>query len=155
MRKLKDVLRLKLDACLSHQQIATAVGISKGVVTKYVGLAAAAGLDWAAVLDPDESTLERHLLIGPACAEAITRLMAENKHPEHGYRSSLGLLSLAKRYGRQRLEAACTRALQIGACQYRHVHDILKSKHDQIAPAANGEWISPDHTHVRGPGYYQ
>ena len=39
MRKIKDVLRLKLDAGLSHQQIATALGISKGVVTKYVGLA--------------------------------------------------------------------------------------------------------------------
>jgi transposase len=93
--------------------------------------------------------------IGPACAEAITRLMAENKHPEHGYRSCLGLLSLAKRYGKERLEAACMRALQIGACQYRHVHDILKSKHDQTVPATAGEWISPDHAHVRGPGYYQ
>ena len=93
--------------------------------------------------------------IGPACAEVVTRLMAENKHPEHGYRSCLGLLSLAKRYGKQRLEAACIRALQIGACQYRHVHDILKNKHDQTVPATAGEWISPDHIHVRGPGYYQ
>jgi DNA-binding transcriptional regulator LsrR (DeoR family) len=59
MRKLKDVLRLKLEAKLSHQQIATALGISKGVVTKYVGLAAAAGLDWVAVQDPDETALER------------------------------------------------------------------------------------------------
>ena len=42
MRKIKDVLRLKLDAKMSHQQIAGALGISKGVVTKYVGLAAAA-----------------------------------------------------------------------------------------------------------------
>jgi predicted transcriptional regulator len=48
MRKIKDVLRLKLDAKLSHQQIADALGLSKGVVTKYVGLAAAAGLDWTA-----------------------------------------------------------------------------------------------------------
>ena len=39
MRKMKDVLRLKLDAGLSHEQIAAALGISKGVVTKYVGLA--------------------------------------------------------------------------------------------------------------------
>ena len=34
MRKIKDVLRLKLEAQLSHQQIAAALGISKGVVTK-------------------------------------------------------------------------------------------------------------------------
>ncbi len=65
MRKIKDVLRLKLDAGLSHQQIAAALGISKGVVTKYVGLAAAAGLDWAAVQDADEAALERRLLCAP------------------------------------------------------------------------------------------
>ena len=49
MRKIKEVLRLKLDARLPHEQIAAALHLSKGVVTKYVGLAAAAGLDWAAV----------------------------------------------------------------------------------------------------------
>lgn len=46
MRKIKDVLRLKLDAQLSHRQIAAALGMSKAAVTKYLGLAAAAGLDW-------------------------------------------------------------------------------------------------------------
>jgi transposase len=65
MRKIKDVLRLKLDAKLSHEQIAGALGISKGVVTKYVGLAAAAGLDWPTVQDADEITLERRLLVAP------------------------------------------------------------------------------------------
>lgn len=41
MRKIRDVLRLKLEAKLSHQQIAAALDISKGVVTKYVALAKA------------------------------------------------------------------------------------------------------------------
>ena len=49
MRKLKDALRLKFEGGLSHQQIATALGLSKGVVTKYVGLAVAAGLDAASL----------------------------------------------------------------------------------------------------------
>ncbi|MCG1041003.1 MULTISPECIES: hypothetical protein [Burkholderiaceae] len=40
MRKIKEVLRLKLEARLSHEQIAAALDLSKGVVTKYVGLAA-------------------------------------------------------------------------------------------------------------------
>ncbi len=65
MRKIKDVLRLKLDAKFSHQQIAASLGISKGVVTKYVGLAAAAGLDWATVQGTDEAALERRLLVAP------------------------------------------------------------------------------------------
>ena len=49
MRKIKDVLRLKLDARLSHERIAAALGISKGVVPNYVGLASVAGLDWHSI----------------------------------------------------------------------------------------------------------
>ena len=65
MRKIKEVLRLKLEAKLSHAQIAAALGISKGVVTKYIGLATIAGLDWSAIQDQDEATLERQLLAAP------------------------------------------------------------------------------------------
>jgi len=69
MRMTKDVLRLKFDAGFSHDRIAASLGISKGVVTKYVGLAGAAGLDWASACDMDEGELERRLLgkpTGPA-----------------------------------------------------------------------------------------
>lgn len=93
--------------------------------------------------------------IGPATAVAVTRLLERHKHPEHGYRACLGLLSLAKRYGKPRLEAASTLALQIGTCQYRHVRDILANNRDQRAPTIAGDWISPDHVHVRGSTYYQ
>ena len=55
MRKLKDALRLKFEGGQSHQQIASSPGISKGVVTKYVGLAVAAGLDWPAISVMDEA----------------------------------------------------------------------------------------------------
>lgn len=57
MRKLKDALRLKFEGGQSHQQIASALDISKGV-----GLAVAAGLDWQAIAAMDEATLERRLL---------------------------------------------------------------------------------------------
>ena len=93
--------------------------------------------------------------IGPACAESVTRLIHEHKHPEHGYRACLGLLSLSKRYGKERLESACTLALQLGARQYRHIRDILKNNRDQHTAPALQEWTSPDHAHVRGPDYYQ
>ena len=36
MRKIKDVLRLKFEADLSHERIGAALGMSKGAVTKYV-----------------------------------------------------------------------------------------------------------------------
>lgn len=93
--------------------------------------------------------------IGPATAVAVTRLLEQHKHPEHGYRACLGLLSLAKRYGKPRLEAACGLALQLGTCQYRHVRDILANNRDRTRQAAQDDWVSPDHAHVRGPTYYQ
>jgi len=58
MRKIKDVLRLKLEARLAHERIAEALGISKGVVAKY------AGLDWPTVQGLSETALERHLVGG-------------------------------------------------------------------------------------------
>ena len=95
------------------------------------------------------------LTIGVATGGLIQKLLERFKHPEHGYRSSLGLLSLSKRYGKDRLEAACALALTLGTCQYRHVKDILASGRDQIKPAAVDLWSSPEHDHVRGAGYYQ
>lgn len=72
MRKLKDALHLKLEGQQSHQQIATALGISKGVVTKYVGLAVAARLDWPAIAAMDEASLEQRLLPAPRPSDIYT-----------------------------------------------------------------------------------
>ncbi|MCS6480345.1 hypothetical protein NX869_29525 [Burkholderia thailandensis] len=66
---IKDVLRLKFDGSLSHDRIATSLGISKSVVTKHVGPAGAAGLDRASTCEMDEGERKRRLLgkpMGPA-----------------------------------------------------------------------------------------
>ena len=94
--------------------------------------------------------------IGMSTGEVVTRLLQENKHPEHGYRSCLGLLSLSKRYGEVRLEAACERALALGAFKYRHVRELLANNRDRLPqPSDTTEWTSPLHANLRGPGYYQ
>ncbi|KAI3608554.1 Mobile element protein (plasmid) [Cupriavidus necator H850] len=49
IRMIKDVLRLKHESGLSHASIAAALQISKGVVSKYVSLAAEAGMTWEQV----------------------------------------------------------------------------------------------------------
>jgi len=93
--------------------------------------------------------------IGPAAAALVRRVLYSRKHPEHGYRACLGLLSLTKRYGKERLEAACVLALELGTTQSRHVRAILKTSADQARSDSAPEWTSPAHAHVRGPGYYQ
>ena len=84
MRKLKDALRLKFEGGQSHQQIASALGISKGVVTKYVGLAVAAGLDWQAIAAMDEVTLERRLLASPRPSDTYAQPDYGRIHQELG-----------------------------------------------------------------------
>ena len=93
--------------------------------------------------------------IGIACGEFITRLLQTYKHPEHGYRSCLGLLSLSRRFGEARLEAACERALSLGALRYRYVRDVLVNNLDLVPREGGCDWTSPVHANLRGPGYYQ
>jgi transposase len=97
--------------------------------------------------------------IGPSTAALATAILAERRHPEQGYRSCLGILRLGKRYGNDRLEAACARALAVCARSYRHVDSILKAGLDRLplpepaVPAAPTADI-PDHENVRGRNYY-
>ena len=64
MHRIKDVLRLKLELHHSHQHIAASLGISKGVVAKYVKLADAAGLHWPQIQAMDETALHDRLMGG-------------------------------------------------------------------------------------------
>ena len=66
LRMIKDIIRLKWQSQLSHEQIAMALNVSKGVVSKYLSLASAAGLDWvaAASLDERQLTLNRPAIRG-------------------------------------------------------------------------------------------
>ncbi|RDB42901.1 IS21 family transposase [Halomonas sp. DQ26W] len=61
MRTITEVLRLKYDAGLSHEKIARACGLSKGVVSKYVSLAQVAGVTWPLPDGTDETALEARL----------------------------------------------------------------------------------------------
>lgn len=68
----------------------------------------------------------------------------------------LGLMRLARTAGRDRMEAACTRALAIGAHRYRSVASILEKGLDRqpVTGPAQAELALPDHANVRGPDYY-
>lgn len=63
MRKIKECLRLKLDCGLSNELVARAMGLSKGVVSKYVSRASAQGLDWPMLLALDEAQIGARLCV--------------------------------------------------------------------------------------------
>jgi transposase len=53
---------------------------------------------------------------GMATSRVVETILESRPHPQQGFRSCLGIMRLGKRYGAERLEAACRRALTIGAC---------------------------------------
>ncbi len=92
---------------------------------------------------------------GPKTASLVKAVMEGRPHPEQGYRSCLGIMRLGRRFGDDRLEAACTRALAVSALSYRSVESILKTGLDrQPLPEATTVAVARTHEFVRGPHYY-
>ena len=67
MRKVKEVLRLRLTAGLSSRQIGLCTGVGKSVISKHVARAEVIGLDWAKVESMEEEAIEE--LLYPACRQ--------------------------------------------------------------------------------------
>ena len=66
MRRLRELLRLKYDAGLSHRAIAQACALGLGTVTSYLQRATAAGLAWPLPDDLDDAALEARVFVRPA-----------------------------------------------------------------------------------------
>jgi transposase len=118
-------------------------------VTEHLPAAHRAHLQWS-----PERLIHWGQDIGVSTGALVKRLLETRKHPEHGYRACLALLSLAKRYGKPRLEAACVIGLELGTTRSSHVRDILVNGRDLVVPSTVSEWVSPPHDNVRGAAYY-
>lgn len=73
MRRIRDLLRLKLSQGLSDRAIATALTLSKGSVTAYLSRARAAGLSWLLPAELDDDALELLLFPGQVGSGAAER----------------------------------------------------------------------------------
>jgi transposase len=92
--------------------------------------------------------------IGPQASALIEIILREKTHPEQGFRACIGILRNTKAYGPERLEAACGRALEIGARSYTSVTSILKTNLDRKRPAPATDGPAITHTNIRGPHYF-
>ncbi|WP_108649425.1 IS21 family transposase [Dongshaea marina] len=94
--------------------------------------------------------------IGPSTLAVIKQLLYRKSHPELGYRASLGILNLEKRYGRPRLEAACQRADRTGVYYQKGIRSILEKGLDgQPLPETQPDRLAElTHLNIRGSGYY-
>ena len=101
-----------------------------------------------------ERVLKEAAGLGNNASALVEVILRSRRHPEQGFRSCVGILRLAKTFGADRLEAACGRALEIGAHSWSSVRSILGNGLDRAARQTPSTHVNPDHGNVRGPGYY-
>jgi len=92
--------------------------------------------------------------IGRNTATLVEIIMRERAHPEQGFRASVGIIRLVQSYGRDRLETACGRALEIGARSFTSVNSILKNNLDAKRSASATDGPSIAHPNIRGSSYF-
>jgi transposase len=93
--------------------------------------------------------------IDPVVEYYISQVLAKKQHPEQGYKSCMGILSFAKRFGDIRLIKACKRAHEIGYYNYKIIEDILTKNLDKYDDDNMELSNMPTHDNIRGGNYYQ
>jgi transposase len=92
--------------------------------------------------------------IGPNATALVEIILRERRHPEQGFRSCLGIVRLVQRFPRERVEAACERALAIRTRSFSSVKSILDTKLDRKRPDNAAEGPAIVHDNIRGPTFY-
>jgi transposase len=83
---------------------------------------------------------------GPACVEVIAEMLAVNAL--YRLRAAQGVLGLAGKYGTDRLERACARAIEVGDPSYRTIKGILVAGAEVLpAPEPSGDGGAAAHLH--------
>jgi transposase len=91
--------------------------------------------------------------IGEETYAAIDYLLSSQVVEEQAYRSCMGILQYSKKYGHERLEAACSKAQAMNSCNYTTITTILKNSQDKT-PAAKTAKPTPRHENIRGSQAY-
>lgn len=93
--------------------------------------------------------LEEAALVGSNTTTAVQSILNRTKHVEQSYKSCQGVLSLKRKYGKERLEKACKRLAGCSSITYTTIRNVLEKNLDQVD---GEETVSnvPQNDYVRG-----
>ena len=98
-----------------------------------------------------DKLLEEAANIGPETEKQVTSVINSRRHPEQGFRASLGILRLANKHSPEKVESACKLANDAKSASYKTITNILRTgEPPEILPPRK----SFEHTDVRGRNYY-
>jgi len=93
---------------------------------------------------------------GPSTTKLAKIILASREHPQQNFNRILGMIRLGEKYGNDRLEKACFRALRLDTVNYRSLKNILKFGLDRHPIVKESKTEKPiEHSNIRGPDYYR
>lgn len=91
--------------------------------------------------------------LGPYVEAVISHILKQRQHPEQAYKVCLGILNLARKFNKERLNKACRRAIDFQQYSYKGIKNILEN-HTEEQQLDCFEPL-PEHPNIRGNQYYQ
>jgi transposase len=93
--------------------------------------------------------------VGENTGAFVAGILERKPHPESGYRACLGIISLAKKYPKERMEAAALRLITAQAFSYQSLKSVLKAGFDRVPLRTEDPLpLAPVHQNIRGRDYY-
>jgi transposase len=96
--------------------------------------------------------------IHPAVKAYIEGILSQQAYPETLYRACVGVLSLSKKAGRERLIKACQMGIQMNTYSYGFISRIISNGTDKLLTESDFEKTAPqlpEHENLRGEDYYK
>jgi transposase len=96
--------------------------------------------------------------IHPDVKAYIEGVLSQQAYPETLYRACVGILSMDKKAGRERLVKACQMGLAMNTCNYGFIARIISNGTDKLltnSDFAKTETQLPAHENLRGEDYYK
>ena len=93
--------------------------------------------------------------IGINTASYVGKLIDQQSYPEVGFKRSQGIISLKHKYPKERIEAACEKALAYDICSYRIIENILKNHTDMEREQEQIKHEIKPHGNLRSAGNYK
>ncbi|NIT72047.1 IS21 family transposase [candidate division KSB1 bacterium] len=90
--------------------------------------------------------------LGEYVEAVIAHILKHRQHPEQAYKVCLGILNLAKRFGKTRLNKACRRAIDFQHYSYKGIKNILENRTEE--QQLDCFETLPEHQNIRGSHYY-
>lgn len=103
-----------------------------------------------------EDLLTQAKALGDPVMKAAELILSSNSYEVQNYKSCHGMMMLEKQYGKERLVAACSRALLGTRVNYTMIKNILRTGLDKLGDNSvkNVPHI-PNHDNIRGKHHYQ